>query len=142
MNGAAVAGRLLLGVAFDRLGRKVTTTACTLLQCGAMLWLLWSHDLWMLYLFALFYGFGWGGMSTAMAALVGDTFGVGKLGSILGMLEVGFGVGAAMGPLVGGFIFDISGSYFGAFIVGAVAMLIATLLIVPIGREKDIGFQK
>ncbi|MFC1904112.1 MFS transporter, partial [Chloroflexota bacterium] len=139
MNGAAVVGRLLLGVASDRLGRKRTTAVCALFQCVAMLWLLWSQDLWMLYLFAVVYGFGWGGMSTTMAALIADTFGVGKLGIIFGVLEIGFGVGAAIGPLVGGFIFDISGSYFGAFLVGTVTMLVVTLLVVPVRREADRG---
>lgn len=91
----------------------------------------------MLYLFALVYGFAFGGMSPATAALLGDTFGVGRLGSILGILEIGFGIGAATGPLVGGLIFDANQSYFIAFLLGAVAMSVATLFIALIRREAN-----
>ena len=72
-----------------------------------------------------------------MAALISNTFGLGKLGVIMGALEVGFGIGAAIGPVIGGRIFDVSHSYFNAFIYGAVVMLLATLLIVPVRREVE-----
>jgi len=137
LGGAAVAGRVVLGTVSDRMGRKVTAIICALLQAGAMMWLLWANDLWMFYLFALVYGFAFGGMSPVMAALIGDTFGLGRIGAILGMLEVGFGIGAAIGPAVGGFIFDVSNSYFLAFLLGAAVMLVATLLIALIRRETN-----
>ena len=94
----------------------------------------------MLYLFALVYGFAFGGMSPVMAALIGDTFGLSRIGAILGTLEVGFGVGAAVGPAIGGLIFDVSGSYFMAFLLGALAMGIVTLLITLIKREAGGNF--
>jgi len=137
IGGAAVAGRVVLGTVSDRMGRKVTAIICALLQAGAMMWLLWANDLWMFYLFALVYGFAFGGMSPVMAALIGDTFGLGRIGAILGMLEVGFGIGAAIGSAVGGFIFDVSNSYFLAFLLGAAVMLVATLLIALIRREAN-----
>jgi|TARA_Y100000031_G_C8245205_1_gene397704 MFS family permease len=135
IGAAVVAGRILMSVTADRIGKKVTVVICVLLQAGAMIWLMWAQDLWMLYLFALVYGFAFGGVSPAMAALVGDTFGLGRLGSILGILEVGFGVGAAVGPVVGGLIFDINHSYFVAFLLGAVAMFAVALFVTLIRRE-------
>lgn len=140
IGGVAVVGRVLLGSISDRIGRKTMVIICALLQAGAMVWLLWAQDLWMFYLFALVYGFAFGGMSPVMAALIGDTFGLSRIGAILGTLEVGFGVGAAIGPAVGGFIFDVSGSYFMAFLLGALAMGIATLLITLIQREANGNF--
>ena len=137
IGAAAIVGRVLMGIVADRIGRKVTIITCVLLQAGAMVWLIWAQDLWMLYLFALVYGFAFGGMSPATAALLGDTFGVGRLGSILGILEIGFGIGAATGPLVGGLIFDANQSYFIAFLLGAVAMSVATLFIALIRREAN-----
>jgi len=72
-----------------------------------------------------------------MAAIIGDTFGLGKIGAIFGLLEVGFGVGAAIGSVIGGLIFDVSQSYFLAFVLGAAVTLLATLLVVLIRRETD-----
>ena len=139
-GGATLAGRVLLGSASDRIGRKAAAIICTLLQAGAMVWLLWSQELWMLYMFAIVFGLSWGGIGPTMAALIGDTFGLGKIGAILGVLDAGFNVGAAIGPVMGGLIFDVSHSYFLAFLLGAVVMLVTTLLIALIRQETNRNF--
>jgi len=141
MGLAAIAGRILMGIVSDRIGRKATAIICTLLQGGAMAWLLWAQDLWALYLFGLAFGFAFGGMSPAMAALIGNTFGLRRLGTILGVLEIGLGVGAAIGPAVGGLIYDTNHSYFLAFLLETVALGMAALLIALVRREtnKDAG---
>jgi len=135
IGGTNIIGGLVMGTVSDKLGRKVATAICTLLHAGAVLWLIWLQDLTMLYLFATVFGFAYGGLATTVTALIGDTFGVGKIGTILGILEVTSGVGAAIGPAVGGLIFDINASYFMAFLLGAAVMLMATLLISLIRRE-------
>jgi MFS family permease len=137
---AAIPGRLLMGIASDRVGRKLAVSICTLLLTGAMAWLVWAQDLWSLYLFALVFGFSQSGFGSSGAALVSDTFGLGKIGAIFGLLEIGFSIGAALGPAIGGIIFDISQSYSMAFLLGAVAMLIATLLAALIRRETNRNF--
>jgi len=142
MGGVGIAGKVLMGVASDRIGRKLTAIICALLQAGAMVWLIWSQDLWMLYLFALVYGFAYSGFSSSMGALIGDTFGLGKIGAIFGVLEIGFGIGAAIGSTVGGIIFDVSNSYSVAFLMGAIAMLITALLIVLVRRESIKTFDR
>lgn len=137
LGGGAIAGRVLMGIASDRIGRRLTPIVCTLLLAGAMLWLVGSQELWRLYLFAAIFGFGYSGVSSSMGALLGDTFGLGKIGSILGLLEIGLGTGAAIGPVVGGLIFDINQSYVLAFFIGTALMLVATLLITFIRRETS-----
>jgi len=141
LGGISIAGRVLAGIASDRIGRKLTAIICTLLQAGAMVWLIWAQDLWMLYLFALVYGFTFGGTSPVMAALVSDTFGLGRIGAIFGLLEISFGVGAAIGPLMGGLIFEARGSYSLAFLLVAATMLIVTLLISLIRQETNRNFE-
>ena len=142
IGGAAIAGKVLFGIASDRIGSKLTSIICALLQAGAMVWLIWAQDLWMLYLFALVFGFTFGGEVPTMAALISDTFGLSRIGTIFGLLEVGFGVGAAIGPAMGGFIFDASGSYSLAFLLGAVTMVIVALLISLIRRETNTNFKE
>ncbi|MFC1916207.1 MFS transporter [Chloroflexota bacterium] len=134
-GGSAIIGRLLLGTASDKIGRRTAVIICTLLHAGAMVWLIWAKELWMLYLFALLFGLGWGGMGPTMAVLIGDTFGLGKMGTILGVMEFGFSTGAALGPIIGGLIFDITQSYVLAFSLEAAAVLIATLLLTQVRRE-------
>jgi OFA family oxalate/formate antiporter-like MFS transporter len=134
-GGASILGRLGVGKVSDTIGRKAPAIACALLQVGALLWLMWSRDLWMFYTFALVYGFMWGGFSLVTTALIGDIFGMRSIGSIMGLVNVGWTLGAAAGPAIGGLIFDITGNYFLAFATGAGAILIAGLLVALVRSE-------
>ena len=136
---ASIPGRLIMGIVSDRLGRKLAVSTCTLLLAGAIVWLVWAQDLWSLYLFALVFGFFHSGIGSSGAALISDTFGLGKIGAIFGLLEIGFGIGAAVGSAIGGIIFDINQSYSLAFLIGAGAILLATLLITLIRRETEVA---
>jgi len=89
----------------------------------------------MLYLFGLVHGFTLGGFTTAITVLIGGTFGLKDIGKILGVLEIGIFIGAAIGPYLGGLIFDVSSSYTLAFLIMAGVMLARTLVVALITRE-------
>ncbi len=135
MGGMSIVGRVIMGRVSDNIGRKTIAIICSLFLAGAMVWLIWSQDLWMLYLFASVYGFTYGGLAPPVTALVSDTFGLRNIGLITGVLYTGWGVGAAIGPAVGGLIFDIKNSYSIAFLMGAGAMLIVAFLVTLIRTE-------
>ncbi|UCG66978.1 MAG: MFS transporter, partial [Deltaproteobacteria bacterium] len=125
----SIPGRLVIGGVSDKIGRKVSAIVCTLLQIGAMIWLAWARELWMFCFFAIVYGFTFGGFDVAVTALIADIFGVHSLGAITGVLVVGWGIGAAIGPAVGGLVFDVTEKYLTAFIIGALAMMMATFFV-------------
>ncbi len=138
IGGIGIAGRVLAGRISDRIGSKAAAIGFSLATVGAMVWLLWARDLWALYLFALVYGFAFGGRATVISVLTADAFGVSNIGVILGLMDIGWGAGGAIGSAMGGLIFDVTGSYVIAFEVGAVAMLIVTLLMATLktkGRD-------
>lgn len=135
LGAASIPGRLLMGVASDRIGRKLTFMLSTLLQAAAIVWLLWAQSLWGLYIFALVYGFFYSGFGCSGAALISDTFGMKNIGIVFGLLEIGFGIGAATGPAVGGYIFDVSSNYTAAFIIATLAMLVATILVTMVKKK-------
>ena len=140
IGGSNIVGRVLMGRVSDRIGRKVIAISCALLEAGAMMGLIWSQDLWMLYIFGIVSGFSFGGLDPPVTALIGDTFGLRNIGVIMGVLMFGWAVGAAIGPVVGGLVFDVSNSYFMAFLIGAIAMLAVALLVALIRweRERDV----
>ncbi len=128
-------GRVIMGVISDRLGGKLTIVLCSLFQGGATLSLVWVNDLPGLYLFAAAWGIAFSGLSPAMGSLVSNTFGLGRIGSIMGVLEIGLGGGAAIGSVVGGLIFDVTGGYFAAFLFGTASTLIVILAVSFIRQE-------
>ena len=132
---ASTFGRIIMGVVSDRMGGKVTVILCGIFQSSATVSLIWVQDLTAFYLFAIAWGIAFGGMAPAMGTLASSTFGLGRIGSILGVLEMGHGIGAAIGSVVGGFIFDLTGGYHLAFLLGATATLVVMLTVSFVRKE-------
>jgi len=137
VGGSGIAGRLLLGRASDSIGRKPAYLICSLLLAVAMLWLTKSSDLWMLYLFAALFGFAFGGFGSVNAAFIGDTFGLRHIGLIMGVAEVPWQIGATLGPVLAGYIFDVNDSYVFAFIAGMIAGLVVSALVFFLRTSKS-----
>jgi MFS family permease len=134
-------GRLVIGKLSDTWGRKMLGVISELILGGALVWLMWSQRLWMLYLFAIVFGFLWGGAGTTVTALIGDIFGMRRLGAIMGVITAGWAFGAAVGPALGGYIFDVSGNYFIAFGAGAVALFAGACCVGFIQPVNNNGHQ-
>jgi MFS family permease len=94
-----------------------------------MIWLSYSKALWMFYLFALVFGFFYGGLSTCVTALIGDIFGQRSIGIIMGTLEVGWFLGASLGPFMAGLVYDMNNNYSVAFSINVAATIIVILLL-------------
>ena len=99
-------------------------------------WLIVARTPWMLYVFAIVYGFAYGGWIPMFPAIMGDLFGMGSLGAVLGALQVGNGIGGSTGPFVAGLIFDITGSYFLAFLTVSVLFFVAAGLILSVKQPR------
>jgi OFA family oxalate/formate antiporter-like MFS transporter len=134
-----IPGRLVTGRISDAVGRKALAVACPLLQCATLFYLMWARELWMLYIFGIVFGFLWGGGGTMIAAMIGDTFGMRSLGSIMGWMSAAWALGAAIGPAVGGYVFDVSGEYFAAFGAGAAAFLITACSVASVKGVQVTG---
>jgi len=130
-----IAGRLVIGRLSDAMDRKTLGTACAFIQFGAFLFLLVAGSLWKLYGFAVVFGFLWGGTSIIVTTLIGDIFGVSSLGTIMGMMNSGWSLGAAAGPIIGGILFDWTGRYLAAFAAGAGSILAAAVLLAFMSRS-------
>jgi MFS family permease len=131
----SIPGRLIVGRISDSIGRKVTAIICALFLAGAIIWLIFSKDLWMFYFFALVFGFFFGGLDASTTALVGDIFGLHNIGIIMGILSACWSLGAAIGPFIGGLVYDINNNYSMAFSINVAAMIMVTLLLALTKRE-------
>jgi len=123
-SGTHAAGAIVISKLSDRIGRKVPLFISFLLIAVAMLWLVKARQPWEFYLFSIISGFSFGGF-VLFPAIIADHFGMKCHGSIFGMLEIGDGIGGAFAPLLAGYIFDTTGSYEPAIIMGAIALFVA-----------------
>lgn len=126
---ATIPSRILIGMASDKFGRKPLAFFSALIMAAAMVWLIYSSSLWMFYVFAIVIGVAFGGITPSITAMVGDIFGVRNIGAIMGVLEVSWVLGAAAGPALAGYVFDTTGTYFLAFLVGVIAAFMVAALI-------------
>ena len=136
ISGSSIIGRLMMGRVSDLLGRRGTSIICALLQALALFYLIWADKIWMFYIFAVVYGFGYGGLDPPIVALVSDIFGFSRLGTIIGALVIGWGIGAAVGPLLTGYIFDVTGEYSLGFLSGTLVMLLTVVFIYLLNPSK------
>jgi MFS family permease len=135
-GGASIFGRVIVGRLSDTIGRKIPAVICAILQFASFLGLIWVRELGVFYLVALATGFLWGGLSAQVTVLISDVFGVRSIGVLMGVIGVGWTLGAAIGPAVGGLAFDSTGEYSAAFLICAISMLFATLFAVLIRTER------
>jgi len=144
-GGISIAGRITMGSAGDRIGSKSALTICFILMSVALFWLLAAKELWMFYLFAIIFGFGYGGFAPLASLIVAELFGLSSHGAILGSTEFIFTIGGAVGPVLAGRIFDITGSYNLAFLTCAtiaVMGVISILLLRPTTGNKGTNDSK
>lgn len=121
MGGASVAGCILLSGAADRIGVRLVYVVGFFLMAACLFWLIVINEIAQFYFFAAIFGFGLGGMSAAQSLVVASLFGTKAHGIIFGIVNNGFTIGATITPILAGYIFDVTGAYYPAFIAsGAV----------------------
>ena len=117
--GASVAGRLLMGWLADRFSKKKVMVAIYLLISLSILLLYFASSPGVVYLFAILFGISLGGDYMIIPLMAAELFGVKVMGRVMGLILTIDGLAEAFGPIVAGWLRDISGSYaigFGALI--------------------------
>jgi len=136
LGGSNMIGRLVMGRISDSVDRKWTAIFCAFVMAAAMWLLTRASHFQMLQFFAVIYGFSLGGFDPPVTALIGEAFGLRHIGVIMGVLVTAWSAGAAAGPTLGGYVFDVTGNYYLAFITGIVSMLMLPPLCLSITLPK------
>ncbi|HUL20102.1 MAG TPA: MFS transporter [Thermodesulfobacteriota bacterium] len=120
IGGACIVGMNVMGNVADRFSNKMALGVSYSLMGCSLVWVIPSHSEWSLYLFSTAFGFAYGGMQVLFSPLVAEFFGTRSHGVILATGALVGSIGAAIGPIIAGYIFDTSGSYTVAFILCAI----------------------
>jgi OFA family oxalate/formate antiporter-like MFS transporter len=114
------AGRILWGVVHDILGgRKSVVISLSLLAVCMLLLLIGSSSDISFMIITFLLGLNFGANFVTYAADVSDIWGIARLDIIYPAVSIAYGIAGIIGPIVGGLIRDISGSYYTAIIIGA-----------------------
>lgn len=132
----SIFGRLIMGTGSDKIGNNNTLIICGLIQTASLCWLIFSGDLWMLYIFAVTFSFAYGGEVPLMTLLMSERFGLRSVSALVGVLVLATRIGAALGSLVGGTVFDATNSYTAAFIIAASSCFVAVMGAFALKKTK------
>lgn len=121
----SVVGRPITGALSDRVGRELMYTVGLGMHISAIVLVLLLGDgerWWPLWLYIGLSGLSDGIGGLVLGAKAGDLFPASRLGRVMGLVQMGRGLGMMAGPLVGGVLVDAQGTYHAAFVF-AVALV-------------------
>src|SRR5688572_26236264 len=125
---AGLGGRLALGVLADRLGVKRVLIAGLLIQAVAAGMFIFASRLGEFYAVAAVFGFAYGGVMPLYAVLAREYFGQRILGAVFGAAAMVSSLGMALGPAIGGWIYDSFGRYTWMYLFSAAIGLAAAAI--------------
>jgi MFS family permease len=132
MTGSQVTGVLIGGYLGDKFDKRLVAASCMLLHAGALFVLTYATHALELIFFALGHGLAWGIRGPFMQAIRADYFGRKSIGMILGISASIAAIGQTVGPLIAGYLGDVTGDYqlgftviSGIAVVGALAFWFA-----------------
>jgi MFS family permease len=136
---ASMLGRIVIGTANDKIGGKRSLVICFILLLCGLVWLHMASEAWMLFLFAVIYGFAHGGFFTVISPTIAELFGTGSHGVLFGIVLASGTIGGAAGPLMAGRTFDVTGSYRNAFYVLILLAVIGFVLITLLKPPRQVA---
>jgi MFS family permease len=131
----SITGRIVMGSIGDKMGNRRALIICLVLMISTLSFLTMVEGIIPLYIFALAFGFGYGGHVPLGSPMIADLFGMVAHGSIFGITTFLGTIGGGIGPIVLGTIFDATNSYQLGFItcIGlSILGLTVTLLLGPV----------
>ncbi|HUV59031.1 MAG TPA: MFS transporter [Desulfatiglandales bacterium] len=137
IGGSSIVGRMTIGALTDKIGNKRSLTFDIALLLSAFLWLPVVKEVRMLYLFGSIFGFSYGGLVAMMSPIVAELFGLASHGVILGTLSFIATAGGAVGPVVAGYLFDITGAYTITLFICAAFVTVSFVLAIILWRGRE-----
>lgn len=137
MSLSSVAGRVAWGVFADRHGARLTLMLTLFLQGTLVLWLVNTQDPVIFFLYAIAWGFGYGGVNTQYGVVARELYGPRFFGpGFAGQMCFAM-MGMAVGGFLGGYLYDISHSYTVTWLISFGAGLISSLLAMDLITQGE-----
>ena len=136
IGGVSLVGRLSTGVVAEKIGLYKSLVLICICQGIAFILLLFTKSVWMFYIFAIFFGVAYGGEVTQIPLVISRFFGTKVMATLMGVALFVTGIGGAVGPWLAGKIYDVTGSYNWAFIIGIIASALCVVMVWLLKRAE------
>lgn len=128
--GSILIGKPLLGMICDKSGAKRVSVTCIFIFMGCFIAMYFTpHFKYLVILHILCYCFGSSSLTICPPLMAEVLFGQRSYGAIIGIVAMATGLGGAIGPYVSGKVYDLTGTYAGAWIAGAGMVAIAGIMM-------------
>lgn len=128
---AGLGGRLVFGLSGDKYGARRVVVVALMIQVIAAGSYFFARQLGEFYAVAIAFGFAYGGVMPLYAVIAREYFPMRIMGTVFGAASMGGSLGMALGPAIGGWIFDTFHAYGYLYLfscamgLGAVAIALA-----------------
>jgi predicted MFS family arabinose efflux permease len=133
---AVVFGGMLLGRLSDRIGRRPTLVWGFVVKAGCAALVLVGAEPWAV-VSAVLFGLVMSGLGSVVAAYVADHLDPRSFGTAFGVVTSAFGVAQLLGPQLGGWLADSTGSFTAAFVVSSAAALAGAACSATLPRRRS-----
>ena len=123
VTGFLLVGQVAGGYLGDRFNKRLICTLCMIGHGVALLLIAWASSPLAVVAFAALHGLAWGVRGPQMMALRADYFGPTSFGTIIGFSSLVVMLGMALGPVIAGYMADVTGGYESAFTLLALCCL-------------------
>ncbi|MEE8346943.1 MAG: MFS transporter, partial [Dehalococcoidia bacterium] len=132
----SLGGRFGFGFVADQVDKRfVMAAAYALLALGVLLFAT-VYESWQVLIVLPLFGFGWGGVIPTRPALQAEVFGMRAFGAIQGLVFTIATMGALVGPVFAGWMYDQTESYRLSFVILASVGFLAVPLIATLQRPR------
>jgi len=126
------AGRILWGKISDMIDRPRAMMMMFLAQGMAFMVLASIQSPLGIVAASMWVGLNFGGIFTLFPSATSDYFGLKNFGANYGWIFTGYGVAGIMGPVVGGVLYDTTGTYLLAFLFSGILCFVAAACAVVV----------
>jgi len=129
MVALSIPGRITFGWLGDKFDKRFVLVAANAISAIGVFILANIESTGQLYIFLAVYGFGYGGAIPVYFAMRGEYFGRKAFATIQGVMQMLLIVPTMVGPWWAGYVYDVTGSYYNAFILFALMYFLAAAII-------------